>query len=264
MKKTCHSKSLRLSPFRISCDLQAFLLTVQIEEKRGGILLFDDERAEDIGEGFSVIQSDSLFKFGTDAVLLAEFAKVKKGGSVLDFCTGSGIVPLLMYKNKKAEDFEALEISEKAASMAKRTMELNGISDKIRVTCGDVCRAREIYKGRQFDLVTCNPPYMNDGGGLKNPNADKAAARHEIFCTLKDVVENASRLVRPGGFFAMVHRPHRLTDIMCLMREYSLEPKRLVLVSDSKKSEPSMVLIEGMKGAGHYLKTYTMFIKENL
>lgn len=158
MKKTCGCKSLRLSPLRILCDLQAFLLTVQIEEKRGGILLFDDERAEDIGEGFSVIQSDSLFKFGTDAVLLAEFAKVKKGGSVLDFCTGSGIVPLLMYKNKKAEDFEALEISEKAASMAKRTMELNGISDKIRVTCGDVCRAREIYKGRQFDLVTCIRP----------------------------------------------------------------------------------------------------------
>ncbi len=227
-------------------------------------MLFDDERAEDIGGGFSVIQSDSLFKFGTDAVLLSNFAKVKKGGSVLDFCTGSGIVPLLMYKDKKAEDFEALEISEKAASMAKRTMELNGISDRIRVTNGDVCRAAEIYKGRQFDLITCNPPYMNDGGGLKNPNSDKAAARHEIFCTLEDVIKNASKLLRPGGNFAMVHRPHRLTDIMSLMREYSLEPKRLVIVSDSHGCEPSMILIEGLKGGGRYLKTYTMFIKENL
>lgn len=226
-------------------------------------LLYEDERAEDVGGGFSVIQSDALFKFGTDAVLLADFARVKKGGTVLDFCTGTGIIPLLMYKNGKAQDFCALEISEKAASMAKRTMELNGISDKIRVTRGDVCRAAEIYKGTQFDLITCNPPYMNDGGGLKNPNEDKAIARHEVLCTLEDIISQGARLVRPGGYFSMVHRPHRLTDIMYLLREYRLEPKRLVLVSDSPKSEPSMVLIEALRGGGHYLKTQTMFIKEN-
>lgn len=227
-------------------------------------LLYDDEHTEDIGGNLKVIQSDSLFKFGTDAVLLADFAKVKKGGEVLDFCTGSGIVPLLMYKNKKAESFEALEISERSASMAKRTMELNSLSDKIRVTTGDVCRAAEIYKGRQFDLITCNPPYMNDGGGLKNPNADKAAARHEIFCSLEDILSQASKLVRPGGYFTMVHRPHRLTDIMSLMRKYSLEPKRLALVSDSPESEPSLILIEGLRGGGKYLKTQIIYInKEN-
>ncbi len=226
-------------------------------------MLYEDECTEDIGGGFFVIQSKKLFKFGTDAVLLSDFARVKKGGAVLDFCTGSGIIPLLMYKSGKAESFDALEISEKSADMAKRTMELNSVSEKIRITRGDVCRASEIFKGRQFDLITCNPPYMNDGGGLKNPDCDKAIARHEVLCTLEDIVSQAARLVRPGGYFSMVHRPHRLADIMYLMREYRLEPKRLVLVSDSKESEPSMVLIEGLRGGGHYLKTYTMLIKEN-
>lgn len=226
-------------------------------------MLYSDERAEELGlGGLKVIQSDSLFKFGTDAVLLADFAKVKKGGTVLDFCTGSGIVPLLMYGKNKATDFEALEISEKSADMAKRTMELNGVSDKIRVTCGDLKNSSEIYKGRQFDLITCNPPYMNEGGGLINPDKDKAAARHEIFCTLEDVISCSARLLRPAGFFTMVHRPHRLTDIMSLMRKYSLEPKRLAMVSDSPKAAPSLILIEGQKGGGHYLKTYMMYIKE--
>lgn len=226
-------------------------------------MLYSDEQVHELGlGGLKVIQSDSLFKFGTDAVLLADFAKVKKGGAVLDFCTGSGIVPLLMYGKNKASFFEALEISEKCADMAKRTMELNGLSNTIRITCGDVKNSAEIYKGRQFDLITCNPPYMNEGGGLVNPDRDKAAARHEIFCTLEDVVSCAARLLKPCGFFTMVHRPHRLTDIMCLMRKYSLEPKRLAIVSDSPKSAPSLILIEGQKGGGHYLKTYMMYIKE--
>lgn len=225
-------------------------------------MLYNDEHVEDIGSSLKVIQSDSLFKFGTDAVLLADFARVKPGGRVLDFCTGSGIVPLLMYKAKKAESFEALEISEKASSMAKRTMELNGLSDIIRVQTGDVCRAAEIYKGCQFDLITCNPPYMNDGGGLKNPNSEKAAARHEIFCSLEDVISQAAHLVRPGGYFTMVHRPHRMADIMFLMRKYSLEPKRLALVADSVGAEPSLVLIEGLRGGGKYLKTQIIYINK--
>lgn len=225
-------------------------------------MLYNDEHVEDIGSSLKVIQSDSLFKFGTDAVLLADFARVRSGGCVLDFCTGSGIVPLLMYKAKKAESFEALEISEKATSMAKRTMELNGLSDIIKVKTGDVCRAAEIYKGRQFDLITCNPPYMNDGGGLKNPNSEKAAARHEIFCSLEDVIAQAAHLVRPGGYFTMVHRPHRMADIMYLMRKYSLEPKRLALVADSPGAEPSLVLIEGLRGGGKYLKTQIIYINK--
>ncbi len=146
--------------------------------------------------------------------------------------------------------------------MAKRTMELNGLSDIIRVQTGDVCRAAEIYKGCQFDLITCNPPYMNDGGGLKNPNSEKAAARHEIFCSLEDVISQAAHLVRPGGYFTMVHRPHRMADIMFLMRKYSLEPKRLALVADSVGAEPSLVLIEGLRGGGKYLKTQIIYINK--
>lgn len=226
-------------------------------------MLSEHEKIEELGVGnLKLIQSDKLFKYGTDAVLLSEFANVKKGGEILDFCTGSGIIPLLMSQRFPESSFEALEISEVTASMAKRTMELNSLSEKIKVTCGDVKNAREIYKGRQFDLITCNPPYMDIGGGLINPDTDKAAARHEIFCTLEDIISVASVLVRPSGFFAMVHRPRRLTDIMSLMRKYSLEPKRLVLVADTPEREPDLVLIEGQKCGGKYLKTYMKFIKE--
>ncbi|MDP4134120.1 MAG: tRNA1(Val) (adenine(37)-N6)-methyltransferase [Bacillota bacterium] len=223
-----------------------------------------DETIELLGiDNLKLIQSRSLFKYGTDAVLLSSFAKVKKGGSVLDLCTGTGIIPLLIYANNKTCSFDALEISEKAADMAKRSMQLNMLEDKIIITIGDVKEASQLYKGRQFDLVTCNPPYMNWGGGLVNPDNDKAIARHEILCTLEDIIKNAAHLTRPGGTFAMVHRPRRLADIMCLMREYKLEPKRLVLVSDTPDKEPDMILIEGLRGGGHYLKTYNMFLKKN-
>ncbi len=226
-------------------------------------MILEHEKIEELGVGnLKLIQSDRLFKYGTDAVLLSEFAKVKKGGEILDFCTGSGIIPLLLYNRFPESNFSALEISEKVSDMAKRTMELNGLSEKIKVTCGDVKNAREIYKGRQFDLITCNPPYMDAGGGLVNPDPDKAAARHEIFCNLEDIIKEASALIRPSGFFAMVHRPRRLTDIMSLMRKYKMEPKRLVLVADTKTSEPDMILIEGQKCGGKYLKTYMKFIKE--
>ncbi len=226
-------------------------------------MLLKDETIENIGEGIKLIQSESLFKFGTDATLLSSFAKVKKGGTVLDLCTGSGVIPLLMYEKNKESKFYALEITDKASDMAKRTMELNDLSDRIIVTKGDVRKAKEIYKGMQFDLITCNPPYMDKGGGIVNPDSDKAIARHEILCTLEDVVSSASHLLRTGGYFAMVHRPRRLADIMYLMRKYKLEPKRLKIVSYSKGKKPDFVLIEGMKDGGKYLETEIMFIEES-
>ena len=204
------------------------------------------------------------FRLGTDSVLLADFVNIGARRRGIDLGCGSGILPLLLLTRSTALHMTGLELNPEAARVARENIAANALDDRCDIVVGDIRRCRDEFKTGQFDLIVSNPPYFAAGSGKLSPNADKAAARHEIFCTLKDVVENASRLVSPGGFFAMVHRPHRLTDIMCLMREYSLEPKRLVLVSDSKKSEPSMVLIEGMKGAGHYLKTYTMFIKENL
>ena len=225
-------------------------------------MLKEDEVIDMIDDEIKIIQSNSLFKYGTDAVLLSEFANVKKGGNVLDFCTGSGIIPLLLYKRFPDSLFEALEISEKSSDMAKRTMELNNLSDKIKVTKGDVKEAAEIYKGRQFDLITCNPPYMDQGGGLINPESDKAIARHEVLCNLEDIIKNASKLLKFGGYFSMVHRPRRLTDIMYYMRKYKIEPKRLTLVCDRVGKEPDMVLIEGAFGGGKYLKTDVLYINE--
>lgn len=227
-------------------------------------MLYEDETIEELGiAGRRLIQSSSLFKYGTDAVLLSQFARVKPGGSVLDLCTGSGIIPILLSAVYPDAAFDALEISPRSADMARRSVELNGLGDRITVTTGDVKNARGIYGGRQFDLITCNPPYMNAGGGLVNPNTDKAIARHEILCTLEDVIRESARLLKTGGLFAMVHKVHRLTDIMTLMRENRIEPTRLVFVSDRYGMPPDMLLIEGRRSGGKNLKVTTIYIKEN-
>lgn len=226
-------------------------------------MLKDGEALEELGTGgLKIIQSDKFFKFGTDAVLLSRFAGVKPTGTAIDLCTGSGIVPLLLSAAYPALSIEALEISPDMADMARRSVAINARSEQIHITCGDLLNVRELYRGRQFDLVTCNPPYMKKGSGRINPNAEKAAARHELLCTLEDVVRAAAYLTKPGGTFAMVHRSERLTDILCQMRAANLEPKRLILVSDRPEKAPDLVLVEGRRGGKTQLTVETLYIEE--
>ena len=232
-------------------------------KERTIFLLKDNETLEDLGlDGLKLIQSDQFFKFGTDAVLLADFAKVKPTGCAIDLCTGSGIVPLLLSARFPLLTIEALELSEDMADMARRSVAISGRSEQIHITCGDVLNVRELYRGRQFDLVCCNPPYQKKGSGRINPNAAKAAARHELFCTLEDVVSAAAYLTKPCGTFAMVHRPERLTDILHIMRTQGLEPKRLILVADRPKKAPDLVLVEGRRGGRAQLTVETLYIEE--
>jgi tRNA1Val (adenine37-N6)-methyltransferase len=132
--------------------------------------------------------------------------------------------------------------------MARRSVELNGLEDKIDIITGDIKKADTIFELASFDAITCNPPYMIGQHGITNPDAPKAIARHEIMCTLDDVVRNASRLLKPGGSFFMVHRPFRLAEIINVMTSYKLEPKRMQLVYPYIDKEPNMVLIEGCRG----------------
>lgn len=212
-------------------------------------LVKDDEKVEDLGiQGLKIIQTKSGFCFGSDAVLLSRFARFKKGARVLDMCSGTGIIPVLILAENPTLSIDAVEILPEAADMAGRTMILNSLEDKICVRCADLNDAADIYGKRVFDAVTCNPPYMNKGGGLVNPNDRLAAARHEIFCSLDGVVKSAAEVLKQGGKLFMVHRADRLCDVITSFRKYKIEPKRLTMVQPNSKSAPNLILIEGSYG----------------
>lgn len=208
-----------------------------------------NERIDELGRnGYRIIQNPDRFCFGMDAVLLSDFAKVKEGDKVLDFCTGTGIIPILMEAKTKASYFTALEIQEDSAEMARRSVSLNHLEEKIEIITGDVKEADKLFKAASFQAVTCNPPYMIGQHGLTNPDSPKAIARHEILCTLEDIVKQGARVLVPGGNFYMVHRPFRLVEIMATLTKYKLEPKRMRLVYPYVDKEPNMVLIQATKG----------------
>ena len=167
---------------------------------------------------------------------------------MLDLGTGTGIIPILLAAKTKGESFSGLEISEKSVDMAVRSVALNGIEDRVSIVQGDIKKAGELFAPASFDVVTSNPPYMTESHGLVNQDLDKAAARHEIFCTLEDVVSAAARLLKAGGRFYMVHRPFRLAEIIRALSEHRLEPKRMRLVYPYADREPNMVLIEAVRG----------------
>ncbi|MCM1049687.1 MAG: tRNA1(Val) (adenine(37)-N6)-methyltransferase [Clostridiales bacterium] len=219
------------------------------------IVLKENERIDDLQRnGYQIIQNRDKFCFGMDAVLLSGFARAKEGSFVLDLGTGTGIIPILMEAKTEASHLIGLEIQEESADMARRSVLLNGLEDKISIVTGDIKEAGSLFDAASFDVITCNPPYMIGQHGLTNPTDAKAIARHEILCTLEDVVSQTARLLKPGGNFFMVHRPFRLAEIMVMLSRYKLEPKRLQLVYPFVNKEPNMVLIEANRGGRPRLK----------
>lgn len=215
------------------------------------IKLKENERLDNLERnGYQIIQNPKKFCFGMDAVLLSGFTRVKPDGKVLDLGTGTGIIPILLSAKTQASHIYALEIQEESADMARRSVLWNHLENVIDVITGDIKEASSYFDAASFDVITCNPPYMIGEHGLKNPDAPKAIARHEILCTLEDVVREAAHLLKPGGNFFMVHRPFRLAEIICTLTKYKLEPKRMQLVYPYADREPNMVLIEANRG-GH-------------
>lgn len=213
------------------------------------IFLKENERIDELERnGYRIIQDTERFCFGMDAVLLSGFVRAKAGASVLDLGTGTGIIPILLEAKTEAAHLTGLEIQEDSADMARRSVRLNGLEDKITIVTGDIREAGSLFDAASFDVVTSNPPYMTDRHGLTNPNDAKAIARHELLCTLEDVVAQAAKLLKPGGNFFLVHRPFRLAEIMVVLHEYKLEPKRMRLVYPYADREPNMVLIEANRG----------------
>ena len=219
------------------------------------INLKENERLDELQRnGYRIIQNPEKFCFGMDAVLLSGFARAKEGDKVLDLGTGTGIIPILMEAKTKAFHLTGLEIQEESADMARRSVALNGLEERIRIVQGDIKEAGNIFGKAVFDVVTSNPPYMNDAHGLKNPDRSKAIARHEVLCTLEDVVREAAGLLKPGGRFYMVHRPHRLIEIITMLTKYKLEPKRMKMVHPFVDKEANMVLIESVRGGRSMIK----------
>lgn len=213
------------------------------------INLKENERLDELQRnGYKIIQNPEKFCFGMDAVLLTGFARNAKGDNLLDLGTGTGIIPILMEAKTDISHLVGLEIQEESADMARRSVEINGLAEKISIVTGDIKEADLSFKAASFDCITCNPPYMIGRHGLTNPDAPKAIARHEVLCTFEDVARVTAKLLKPGGHFYLVHRPFRLSEIMTRLSEYKLEPKRMQLVYPFVDKEPNMVLIEAVRG----------------
>ena len=213
------------------------------------VFLNDNERIDDLQlKSCRIIQKRDGFCFGMDAVLLSDFAHIKAGSRVVDLCTGTGIIPILLAAKYEVSHVEGLEFFPEYVEMASRSVKMNGQDNLITLKQGDVKKVKEYYPASCADYVTCNPPYMTESHGLINPDYQKAAARHELLCTFADVADAAQWIVRPGGHFILVHRPFRLAEIIHELRIRKLEPKRMCLVYPYIDKEPNMVLLDCVRG----------------
>ena len=211
--------------------------------------LKEEERLDDLQvNGYEIIQHPGKFCFGMDAVLLSNFARVKQGERALDLGTGTGIIPILLTAKTEGQSFVGLEIQEESADMARRSVAHNQLEEQIEIVTGDIKEAATIFGPASFDVITTNPPYMIGQHGIANASDTKAIARHEVLCTLDDILRESAKLLRPGGRFYMVHRPFRLAEILSKMVEVKIEPKRMRMVHPYVDKEPNMVLIEGKRG----------------
>jgi len=214
--------------------------------------LLPGEKTQDLGGGFRIIQNPEYFPFGTDAVLLADFAKMKRGERAADLGTGCGIIPILMCARTKGIHVTGVEIQEPLADMAKRSVLLNGLGESITIIHGDFREPGTAAPG--FDAVVSNPPYEKKNSGMRSENESRNVAKREEMCTLEDVLAAASRLLRAGGRLYMIYRTERFAELMEKMRRSGLEPKRVMLVSQRTGEAPNFALVEGRKGAKEGVK----------
>ena len=212
-------------------------------------ILLPGERFDDLQRnGYKIIQNPQKFCFGMDAVLLSGFARVKKAERVIDLGTGTGIIPILLEAKTPGKHFTGLEIQPESADMAARSVRYNGLEDRISIVTGDIKDAANLFGASSFDVVTSNPPYMTKEHGLVNDADAKTIARHEVLCSLEDLISQTAKLLKPNGRCYFVHRPFRLVEILSMMSAYQVEPKRIQFVYPYVDKEPNMVLIEGLRG----------------
>ena len=230
------------------------------------MVINENERIDDLQyKGLKIIQNKDGFCFGIDAVLLANFAKnMKRKNIVVDLCTGTGIVAILLAGKTDAKKIIGIEIQEESAEMAKRSVELNSLQDRVEIINQDLKKLKSLIEAGSVDTVTVNPPYMKAGSAIVNDANKMSIARHEVCCTLDDVIKESARMLKTNGEFFMVHKPERLVDIFCTMRKYKIEPKRIRFVHPSADKPANIVLIEGSRDGKEFLKfEKSLYVYEN-
>jgi len=218
-------------------------------------MLKDGERLDDLElKGLKIIQNPNWFCFGIDAVLLSSYAVIRKKDRVVDLGTGTGIIPLLVYGKYEPKEIIGVEIQKEVADMARRSIELNGLKDIIKIYEGDIKDCFKDIGINQYDVVVSNPPYKKGKSGILNMSDTKAISRHEVLINIDELCFSASRLLKGGGRFYMIHRPERLKDIILALNNNKFTPKRIRFVHPKVNKAPNMVLIEAVKAGGDFLK----------
>lgn len=218
--------------------------------------LKENERIDDLEyKGLKIIQNKDGFCFGVDSVLLSDYAKnIKKNSRVIDIGTGTGIVGLLLCKKTNLQKIYGIEIQEEVADMATRSVKLNNLEDKFEIINTNIKDIFEILNKYEYDVVVTNPPYKKENTGVTSIEKKQLISRHEIECTLEDIISQSSKLLKDLGEFYMVHRAERLVDIMCLLRKYKLEPKNIRFVHSKLMDKPTLILVRAVKNAKEFLK----------
>jgi tRNA1Val (adenine37-N6)-methyltransferase len=218
------------------------------------VAIREDERIDDLQcDGLTIIQRKGGFCFGIDAVLLSGYAKVKRGERVLDMCCGNGVIPLLLSAKSKASEYVGVEYQQEVAELAARSVAMNKLEDRIKIINADIKNIKDYLDG-EFEVITCNPPYMKVGNGAVSDFSTKAIARHEIMCNIDDVFAAAGKMLKYGGRMYIVHRPERLCDIVTAAREHKIEPKNMRMVHTHIDKAPVLLLMELLKGGAASLK----------
>ena len=226
------------------------------------VILESDEKIEPLGRRCRIVVSKA-HTFGTDALLLAHFASVRKNDKACDFGTGCGIIPLIWFKNERTKKIDAVDIQEKAVRQLEKSIELNSAAEKLFVHHADLRELKGVLDFGSYDVVTMNPPYKEVGTGIESENAADKIARHETQCTLTDLVFSAKKLLKFGGRLCLCHRPERLVDVFEAMRSGGVEPKRIRFVCQTEGKAPWLVLVEGKNGSKPYLTVEKELIIKN-
>ncbi len=218
-------------------------------------ILKNNERLDDlqINNKF-VIQNPNEYCFTSDSVLLSNFAKCKRDNRVVDLCSGSGVVGILIQTKTNAKDVVCVELQPQLADMAKRSIEYNNQQNEMHVVNAPVQDVNKLI-GVGYDVVVCNPPYKDAGKGKVSEKENIRIAKHEVKITLEEIIKEASTLLKFGGKFYVVNKEERLTDILVYCRKYRLEPKKIKLVSGGKGV--SVVLVEAKKGGNSGVRIIT-------
>lgn len=226
-------------------------------------MLLENERIDDLEYmGLKIIQNKKGFCFGIDSVLLSDYAKnIKNNSTIIDIGTGTGIISLLLSKKANIKKIYGIEIQKEVANMAKRSVELNNLEDKIEIINENIKEIFNVLDKNKYDVVVTNPPYMKLETGMRSIDNKQLISRHEVKCTLEDIIEKSKKLLKDKGEFYMVHRAERLVDIMYLLRKHNIEPKNIRFVHSKINEKPNLILLRGVNNAKEFLKIDKPLIK---